>query len=172
MKKRSILIMFSILICCNFSLNAQTKFLSDMEFDQLKPYYSIEEALVNPDSVQVLYLIFAKLTTVPKEVVQFKNLIFLEMGHNNIKEIPDYVFKLKKLQYLGLSHNQISKIPDDISNLKDLTTIKCWNNNLTEIPDALLNLPNLKVLELKGNPIPKEEKKRILKEYPDIKIKF
>lgn len=169
---KNLFIMFSILICCNFTLNAQTRILSDIERDQLKCYYSIEESLVNPDSVQVLLLIYGKHTTVPKEVVQLKNLILLEMGHNNIKEIPSYIFKLTKLQSLGFSHNQISKIPDDISSLKDLTTIKCWNNNLTKMPDALLNLPNLRVVELNGNPIPKEEKKRILKKYPDINIQF
>lgn len=172
MKNRNILILFSILVCFNFTLNAQTKILSEIEIKQLKPYYSIENALVNPDSVQALYLIYAKLNTVPKEVAQLKNLVLLEIGHNNIKEIPAYIFKLKKLQTLGFSHNQVSLIPNEISNLKKITTLLCAKNNLTILPDAVSNLPNLKRIYLDGNPISKEEKKRILKKYPDIKITF
>ncbi len=169
---KNLFIMFSILICCNFTLNAQTKILSDIERDQLKSYYSIEETLVNPNSVQALLLIYGKRTTVPKEVVQLKNLILLEMGHNSLTEIPTFIFEMESIQSLGFSHNQLSSIPEDISKLKNLTTFKCWNNNITTIPDALLDLPNLRVAEFKGNPIPKEEKKRILEMYPDIEIKF
>ncbi len=165
--------MLSFLICANFNtLNAQAKPLTDLEKEQLKTYTSLEKALENPDSVQALYLNYTKLNLVPVEIKKFKNLIILGLEINNIKEIPDFVFNLTKLQELGFSHNQISKIPDDIGHLKNLTSFKCWNNNITNVPNALLNLPNIRVIELKGNPIPKDEKKRILKEYPEIKILF
>lgn len=171
MKTKFYLTIASFLMCISFNnLNAQVKPLTDLEKEQLNTYKSIDEAIANPDSVQAFFLNYANLNTVPNEIKNFKNLIVLGLGVNNIKEIPDFIFDLTKLQELGLSHNQISKIPEDISKLKNLTSFKCWNNNISEVPDALLNLPNLRVVELKGNPIPKEEKKRLKKAYPNIEF--
>lgn len=173
MKTKFYLATLTLLISINFnSLNAQPKPMTDFEKEQLITANSVEEAMQNPDSIQALFLNYAQLSSIPKEVANCKNLIVLGVGANNIKEIPQFVFHLTNLQELGLSHNQISKIPEEISLLKNLISISCWNNNISEVPDALLNLPNIQEIGLKGNPISKDEKKRLIKAYPNIKFLF
>jgi Leucine-rich repeat (LRR) protein len=175
MKTKLQLTILSLLLCACFNaLNAQVKPkpLTDKEKEQLIIAKSIEEAMQEPDSVQALFINYAQQNSIPEEVEKCKNLIVLDLGVNNIKEIPLFIFDLTKLQELGLSHNKISRIPEEIFHLKNLTSIKCWNNSISEVPDELLNLPNIQEIELKGNPIPKEERKRLQKAYPNIKFLF
>lgn len=172
-KIKTSLALLVLLVCISFqSLSAQLKPLTEQEIEQLKTFNSLEKALENPDDVQAFFLNKAQLEVVPKEIESFKNMIVLGFGINKIKEIPGFIFNLENLQHLGFSHNQISEIPEGISKLKNLTSFKCWNNSIKEVPDALLNLPNIQIIELKGNPILKEEKTRIKKAYPNIKFLF
>ncbi len=53
-----------------------------------------------------------------------------------------------------------------------LTCIFIWGNNIIEVPQGLLKLPQIQEIGLKGNPIPKEEQERLIKDYPDIKFTF
>jgi Leucine-rich repeat (LRR) protein len=170
--KKNLYLLVMALILTSTSLSAQVKLYDDFEIEQFKMFNSIEDALVQPDSVFILFLAYKNLTEVPKEISKFRNLISLEFGDNDIKEIPSFVFTLTKLQRLGFSHNDITVIPQDISKLKNLISFKIWNNKLTNVPDALLNLPNIQVIEIKGNPIPKQEIDRILKKCPTKKILF
>ena len=172
MKTITLFIFYMALILATQNILAQVKLYSELEIDQLKTFSSLETALVHPDSVFSLFLGYKKLTEVPIEITKFKNLIVLDFGENDIKEIPLFVFNLSKLQRLGFSHNDISVIPHDISKLKYLTSFKIWNNNITSVPDALLDLPNIQIIEVKGNPISKQEKERISKKYPVKKILF
>ena len=170
-KKISYLLVLALIVALQ-SISAQTKIYDDIEIEQFKNYDSMEDALVQPDSVFSLFLGYEKLTEVPKEIAKFKNLIRLDLGENDIKEIPSFLFTLTKLQRLGFSHNDITVIPQDISKLKNLSSFKMWNNKITSVPDALLSLPNIKTIEVKDNPIPKQEKERILKKYPTKSILF
>ena len=153
-------------------LRAQLEPLTEAEVEQLKTFISVEEASQKPEEVEAFFMNYAKLNEVPKELANYTNVIVLGFGANSITEIPDFVFSLEKLQAIGFSHNQISIIPEGISSLTNLTSFRCWNNMITEVPDALLNLPNIQVIELKGNPIPKSEKSRLKKSYPNIKFLF
>jgi internalin A len=166
-------VLLGLLSMSNIStIHAQQKPLTEAEVEKLKTYNSIEEAMNNPKEVEAFFMNYAKLNEVPAEVAQFTNVIVLGFGANNIKEIPEFICNLENLQALGFSHNQISNIPDDIARLTNLTSFRCWNNLLTRVPNALLNLPNIQVIELKGNPIPKDEKSRLKKSYPNIKFLF
>lgn len=167
------IILFQIaLLVLILPLHAQFKPMTDAEKDRQKPYSSIEKAKLHPDSVIIMYLNYQKLNEVPKELALFKNMIGFDLGSNNLKEIPIFIFNLAKLREVGFSHNQISVIPAEISKLKNLISFKMWDNKITHIPDELLDLPNLQVIEFKNNPIPKEEKDRIKKKYPNKKILF
>ena len=175
MQTKSFITILSVIICISFtSINAQVKIklLTDADKEQLKTANSIEEAMENPDSVQALFINYAKLNVIPQEVEKCKNLIVLGLGGNNIKEIPPFIFNLTNLQELGLSWNHISTIPEEISSLKKLTSISIWGSNITEVPEDLLELPNIQKIGLKGNPIPKEEIKRLRKAYPNIMFEF
>ena len=71
-------------------------------------FYKLEEAKLKPEMVVELNLSNAKLDTFPVAILQFKNIKFLILSHNNISEIPNEVNKLQQLIGLDLSNNPIS----------------------------------------------------------------
>lgn len=71
-------------------------------------FYKLEEAKLKPEMVVELNLSNTKLDTFPVAILQFKNIKFLILSHNNITEIPNEVNKLQQLIGLDLSNNPIS----------------------------------------------------------------
>jgi Leucine-rich repeat (LRR) protein len=69
---------------------------------------------------------------------------------NKITSVPDDVANLKNLQELRLSNNDISFVHPAIEALQELRTITLSSNrNLVTLPyESLLKLPNLKLLTL------------------------
>lgn len=82
---------------------------------QAKNYTDLEEALRNPDKVEVLILADKKLTTFPTEIFELKNLEYLDLSDNRLTALPENIGSLTELFYLDLSGNTISSLPEDIT---------------------------------------------------------
>jgi len=167
---RSLLPLIFIFFCTR-SLGQEYLFTTE-ELENLPVYNSIEKAKKNPEKVYKLVFYYQNLTTVPQEITLFQNLQMLDLGENKITELSPELFELKNLQILGLSHNQLKEIPPDIGKLKNLKELIIWNNQLKDLPKEIKELRKLEVLELKDNPIPIENQKKIKELLPDTKIMF
>ncbi len=96
-------------------------------------FYDLEEALTQPDSVVYLDLAMQenKLTTIPKEVLLFPNLEYLDVSFNRISSLPNGLKELKKLKSIDLSGNRyLSKFPEVLKELPSLQVV-----NFSDIPE-------------------------------------
>lgn len=136
----------------SFQIKAQNnqKGLSDTD---LKIYTSIEEALLNPDSVRYLSLKHKKLKKLPPEIFQFRNLEILDVSKNKLEEIPEDIEKLSKLRELSVANNYLTTLPIQIGNLTALKKIIAYQNNIAILPTTIGNLVNLELLDLWSNEI-------------------
>jgi Leucine-rich repeat (LRR) protein len=141
-----------ILFNNSFLLHAQNyqKGLSETD---LKMYTSIEEALINPDSVRYLSLKHKKLRVIPKEVFLFKNLEVLDISKNKLEEIPEDIEMLSKLREISVSNNSLTTLPIQIGKLTQLKKIIAFQNNIALLPSTIGNLTNLEMLDLWSNEI-------------------
>jgi len=145
-------ISLGLFLVSHFNLQAQNyqKGLSETD---LKIYSSIEEALLNPDSVRYLSLKHKKLKTLPFEIFQFKNLEILDVSKNKLTELPEEIQKLSKLRELSVSNNNLTTFPIQIGNLIALKKIIAYQNNIALLPNTIGNLVNLEMLDLWSNEI-------------------
>ena len=117
-----------------------------------KIYYSLEEALQEPDSVRVLDLAMQnpKLTTIPPEVCRFTNLECLDVSFNRIGSVPDSIGNLIHLKHLNMAGNRyLAKFPEALTKLDslqvvDFTAIPEWSDEKCMYAKA--QLPHVRVL--------------------------
>ena len=91
------------------------------------------------------------LTSIPKEIGNFKNLNKLYLSSNNLTSLPKEIGNLKTLTLIDLSINNLTSIPEEFGKLKNLIHLNLGTNKLRIIPPAIGNLKNLEVLNLWGN---------------------
>lgn len=128
------------------------------ELQTLERFSVLADAVKDP--LKVRYLDFLstspKFKLWPSELSDMKNVVFLNMGGNQIKEFPLEVFNLPELQYLYLDEQEIGNFKiKDMTALKksNITCISLKKNKLSKIPSSLLELPRLKELQASNNKI-------------------
>lgn len=113
------------------------------------------------ENVERLSLRKNLLTNLPANFDTLRGLRYLDLDGNMLREIPAILMQCPKLEILDLSYNKIESLPQDISSLwsENLKVLSLKNNNVTSIWDMspVVRLENLSVLEIEGNPLPKEE---------------
>ena len=167
--------------------------LDSLTLDTMQGHVSIQEALKNPDAVIKLVLRKQHLKTFPLEILQFKNLQYLDVSKNTIKELPDSIFMLSQLQYLAcsktglervpkeigqlsqltylnLNQNDLESLPPQIGNLEKLEILDLWSNNFSEYPATFSNLKSLRVLDLRNILISDEVQNSIINMLPKAKV--
>ncbi|MDR1005446.1 MAG: hypothetical protein LBL74_01085 [Bacteroidales bacterium] len=138
-------------------------------FSQQREFHSLEEALLTPDSVEVLILKKQHLTAIPSEIYTLKRLKKLSLSKNNITQISDSISLLSHLHHLDLSSNRISTLPAAMSSLP-LDTLILWDNPLYVMDTALAALP-LRYLDLRAITMTSAEQKAILSLFPKARIR-
>lgn len=113
----------------------------------------LRQVLSKIDSTTKLSLRDCSLDSIPSEIFKLRNLEFLDLSLNIIKNVPDGISQLKNLKELSLSYNLIDKISPQISKLQQLETLWLLDNELNSIPDKICELKKLKELNLNGNQI-------------------
>lgn len=71
---------------------------------------------------------------------------------NRITEIPDEIINLKNLSNLNLKNNAVKHISTNFSHLSKVKKLNLENNDLTDLPEEIANMKNLEELGLAGNP--------------------
>lgn len=126
---------------------------SNIDAPDVTIYTSIDAIKANPDSV--LYIDFSKqkLSKIPDEVFECKNLVYLDLKRNKIEEIPARIGELQKLRVLNMSRNKLVKLPSAIGKCIQLRSLILNQNAISEICPEIGLLINLAVLDLWGNEI-------------------
>eukprot|EP01095_Lingulamoeba_sp_RSL-Kostka_P013926 TRINITY_DN5900_c0_g1_i1.p1 TRINITY_DN5900_c0_g1~~TRINITY_DN5900_c0_g1_i1.p1 ORF type:complete len:220 (+),score=31.78 TRINITY_DN5900_c0_g1_i1:85-744(+) len=92
------------------------------------------------------------ITEIHPSIVALKNLNYIGMFKNSIKEIPKELCTMTQLKHLYLDKNLITNegIPESFSNLTQLTHLAI-TDQLTSIPESFCDLINLQFLYLNDN---------------------
>jgi Leucine-rich repeat (LRR) protein len=152
-------------------------FLSNLLFAQATvsyKIYSLDEARkVDKDSVFGLQVRKKKLTEIPQEIFQYKNLRYLDVSKNKLKSIsmeinqfihleefnagknrlticPIVICSIPTLKVLKLNDNPISNIPECIQYLTDLTVLDLFQTRIESFPVTMVELKNLKIVDVRG----------------------
>lgn len=136
---------------------------------------SLPKELWGIENLQKLTLNGTSLSSLPGELWALKNLQGLSLLFNpQIKELPKEIDHLTNLQSLVLSFNsQLKKLPKEIGNLTNLQILNLsYNDSLASLPKELGQLTQLQTLDLRGCPIPEEEKKKIKNWLPNCQVYF
>lgn len=147
------------------------KYLSS---EKTKIYTSVNEALLEKDSVLVLNLRNTELKLLSPEVSKFQKLQFINLMKNELTMLPDELHlctsllelnirqnkissispkigKQNKLKFLEFSKNEMRFLPAEIGALKDLEVLILSENKLEALPESIGKLKKLEVLETGKN---------------------
>ncbi len=141
----------SLLIVLTVNTNAQL--LDSIAIDTV-PTYNLQKALKqDPLEVYKLSLKKMKLTELPPEVLEFKNLQVLNLKGNKFKTFPKEITTFTFLQELDISANKIEIITKELGELIHLKKFVANSNKIVSIPPEIKHLKKLKFLDLWGNDI-------------------
>ncbi len=120
-----------------------------------KEYSNFEEALKEPEKVFRLNLSNQNFNMPADSVwALFRNLEYLNLRNDHLKNIPDGLGNLKKLQVLDLSGNDFRVLPQSFSKLENLTELYLneeANMDLNQSLIVIKDLPNLRTLHLEND---------------------
>jgi Leucine-rich repeat (LRR) protein len=138
---KNTLALFLLLILCKFSFSQSVP-----EFR----IYSLEEArkVENKDLVLGLELRKLKLTELPPEIYEYKNLKLLDVSKNRLRSIPMEINQFKQLEELNAGKNKLSICPIVICSITTLKVLKLNDNPIQNIPECIQYLADLEHLDL------------------------
>ena len=132
-------------------------------------------------NLSFLSLSFNKLTLIPPEIANLRNLVKIQLANNCISFVPSELFQLPKIESIDLSYNAIRSLPEAL--LGDpspaLATLHVSNNQLTSFPSYFSKTGSLVDLDISHNCLPEvsenicnlEKLERLnLSENPDIRF--
>lgn len=152
-KKRSykFLVKWVIITASFFTSSAHGQVLDSFALDTV-PTYTLTRALKqDPLKVYKLNLKKLKLSEIPEEVYQFKNLNVLDISKNKLKTFPVRIGEFEYLQELNISGNKIEIVTKELGNLVHLKEFSANQNGIVSIPPEIKNLKKLKYMDLWGN---------------------
>jgi len=156
-------------------------------------FYTLDQVMnAHPDTVYALTFRKQKLTTLPEALFQFKNLkyldlekntitdvgrlgelnqlIYLNLGKNNLQNFPVSVCQMPLLQELIVNRNYFSYIPSCIEYCKELRKIDFWETPITTLPKEMQLLPKLSFMDFSGVRMNPQTQKLLIEQYPHVKL--
>ncbi len=114
---------------------------------------SLKTAAKNPEAVQTLYVQRQRITQLPANLGEMKQLRVLYLYSNHLRELPPSIGKLKSLEKLNLMFNRLEQLPPSMGDLARLEWLKLYRNKLVSLPSELGRLQKLQLLDLRYNQI-------------------
>ena len=112
---------------------------------------SLDPAIGELKSLQVLYLYNNQLQALPAEIGQLKSLQKLYLSNNQLRALPTEIGQLKSLQKLHLPNNQLQALPVEIRQLESLQRLWLAYNQLQALPAEIGQLESIQELYLSNN---------------------
>ena len=99
-----------------------------MNFNQL---VGLPTSIQRLTELERLYLDGNKLTELPAEIGDLKDLRWLWVNFNQLVGLPTSIQRLTKLEFLYLDRNKLTELPTEISDLRKLSELSVSHNPLT-----------------------------------------
>lgn len=130
---------------------------------------SLPSSIGNMSALKDLNLSANDLKEIPQELGNIKNLQILDLCVNSILKLPESMMKLQQLEVLELYLNELSQLPEWICELSRLKKLSLYQNKIADIPwdvSKLKQLTDLEELDLVGNPLNEDCKRRLREVFP------
>lgn len=144
--------------------------LNAEQLERKKWFYSIEEAMREPENVYKLSLRDQNFTFFPMELTRFPNLQVLNLSANKIKVIPADIEEMENLQVLILADNKIKSLPPAMGELENLNQLYLGGNKLVFVPAWVGGLAKLRKLDLTFNRLTQYEIEQLQNRLPRCEI--
>ena len=95
------------------------------------PLVGLPTSIQRLTKLERLYLDGNKLTELPAEIGDLRELRWLIMSSNQLVGLPTSVQRLTKLQELDLDGNKLTELPPEIGDLRELRLLTVSHNPLT-----------------------------------------
>lgn len=138
--------------------------------EQYKIYTWEEAQLLAPDSVFALSFRKMKLESLPKNLINYRNLRQVDFSRNKFTVFPVEILELEHLEKLIFNRNRIEIIPDSISKLKNLVYIDFWDNPIPVFPETFLNMSTLKEIHAEGIKYGPKFHQKWITALPNVKL--
>lgn len=133
-------------------------------------FYSLDEAMRNPEAVYKLSLQNERLSSFPEIISNMKNLQILNLSKNKIENIPESISSLYRLEVLILNYNHIRSLPEGMKEMAHLKELYLSKNKLTQIPAWMGGLGKLRQLDVSYNPVTTYEIERLRELLPKCEV--
>ena len=107
-----------------------------------------------------------QLVFLPTSIQKLNQLEWLDLSGNKLTELPSEIGDLKELRTLNVRKNQLVSLPTSIQKLQQLEDLDLSYNKLTELPSEIGDLKELRRLNVTGNPLTSDAK-----HFLEMKIK-
>lgn len=131
-----------VLIKFKRSKTFRTTYIASIDFDNLENFFKETCSITLKDN---------RLSVIPKEFWNLKNLKSIDLGGNLLFNLPKEIANFNFLKTLYAINSKIIKIPQEIGQLQFLEELNLHSNNIESIPPEIGNLKNLKFLNLANN---------------------
>lgn len=96
------------------------------------------------------------------ELFRYQFLNELYIASNKLSRLPKQIGELRQLRHLDASYNQISELPPELGMCTYLKQLLLFNNNISQLPYELGSLHMLEMLGIEGNPLDDDIKHEIM----------
>lgn len=112
-------------------------------------YSNLEDALrVHKDSVYALDLRMKNLSSIPKVIFEFKNLVYVDLSMNKISSVQCELFQLPNIEDVLLNFNPITQLPSCSGTRSSVKSISLIKTDVKKLPMDLTFYNNLEELNL------------------------
>lgn len=123
-------------------------------------------------NIELLSLISCGLTNLPLPLTQMRQLKYLGLGVNKIREITSPIGNLDSLIEVDFSQNKLTDLPKDFYKLKNLEVADFSNNDISILPSNIVELNLVREINLMNNPnfkLSPDLAKQIKKNWKNLK---
>ncbi len=140
---------------------------------RLDSWDGIKELAQDYPDLKVLLLFNNKLTSIPPEIGQLKNLEVLNLWRNKLTSIPPEIGQLKNLTWISIADNKLTSISPEIGQLKKLRFLSLIGNRLNNAQalGTLAKMKWLKRLNIAYNRLSFKQGRWIKKQLPHTKVR-
>lgn len=103
-----------------------------------------------PETITRLIIPQNKIKSIPDQLFEFKQLVYLNVAENELTGMPDSILN-SGLMYLNIAGNKMKRITFPFP--PSILVIQCSDCGLQELPDGFEFLPNLTILTANNNNI-------------------
>ena len=110
------------------------------------------------------------ISSFPKQLEQFPQLILLDLRHNQLTSLDDGLCKLSHLKVLLLGGNRMKTLASCVYGMTQLEVLTMFGCGIEISKESFTKLSNLKILGIGGNNFSEEDVIYLREQLPDCKI--